>query len=60
MWVDGPRRSPEDVDPDLRRRVGEMQRRAFELGQAEEGEPTLDVLAPDYRGAAAARSPCRR
>ena len=25
-----------------------MQRRAFELGQAEEGEPTLDVLAPDY------------
>ena len=48
MWVDGPRRSPEDVDPDLRRRVGEMQRRAFELDQSVEGEPTFEVLAPDH------------
>ena len=48
MWVDGPRRSPEEVDPDLRRRVGEMQRRALELAQSAEGEPTLEVLAPDY------------
>jgi 3-oxoadipate enol-lactonase len=48
MWVDGPRRSPEEVDPDLRRRVGEMQRRAFELEQSADGEPTLEVLAPDY------------
>jgi 3-oxoadipate enol-lactonase len=31
MWVDGPRRSPEDVETDLRERVREMQRRAFEL-----------------------------
>ncbi len=31
MWVDGPQRAPDDVDPELRRRVGEMQRRAFEL-----------------------------
>ena len=31
MWVDGPHRSPSEVDPDLRARVGEMQRRAFEL-----------------------------
>jgi pimeloyl-ACP methyl ester carboxylesterase len=30
-WVDGPRRRPEDVDPEVRRRVGEMQLRAFEL-----------------------------
>ncbi len=30
-WVDGPRRSPEQVDPGLRARVGEMQRRAYEL-----------------------------
>jgi 3-oxoadipate enol-lactonase len=30
-WVDGPRRRPEDVDPQLRARVGEMQRRAYEL-----------------------------
>jgi 3-oxoadipate enol-lactonase len=48
MWVDGPSRSPEEVDPDLRRRVGEMQRRALEIGQSMEGEPTLEVLAPDY------------
>jgi 3-oxoadipate enol-lactonase len=31
VWVDGPRRSPEDVDPEVRERVGEMQRRAYEL-----------------------------
>lgn len=30
-WVDGPRRRPEDVDPDLRARVAEMQKRAYEL-----------------------------
>jgi len=32
-WVDGPERSPGDVFPELRRRVGEMQRRAFEHQQ---------------------------
>jgi 3-oxoadipate enol-lactonase len=31
MWVDGPRRSADDVDADVRERVREMQRRAFEL-----------------------------
>jgi 3-oxoadipate enol-lactonase len=31
MWVDGPHRRPDQVDPKLRRRVAEMQRRAFEL-----------------------------
>jgi 3-oxoadipate enol-lactonase len=30
-WVDGPRRRPEDVDPSLRAKVAEMQRRAYEL-----------------------------
>ena len=30
-WVDGPRRSPDEVDPEVRARVGEMQRRAYEL-----------------------------
>jgi pimeloyl-ACP methyl ester carboxylesterase len=30
-WVDGPRRRPDDVDPAVRRRVAEMQRRAYEL-----------------------------
>jgi pimeloyl-ACP methyl ester carboxylesterase len=30
-WVDGPRRRPGDVDPGVRARVAEMQRRAYEL-----------------------------
>jgi pimeloyl-ACP methyl ester carboxylesterase len=30
-WVDGPHRSPDEVDPAVRRKVGEMQRRALEL-----------------------------
>jgi 3-oxoadipate enol-lactonase len=30
-WVDGPGRRSEDVDAEVRRRVGDMQRRAFEL-----------------------------
>lgn len=30
-WVDGPRRSFDDVDPEIRARVGEMQRRAYDL-----------------------------
>jgi 3-oxoadipate enol-lactonase len=38
MWVDGPARTPEQVDPAVRERVGEMQRRAFEVGLALEGE----------------------
>jgi pimeloyl-ACP methyl ester carboxylesterase len=39
-WVDGPRRRPEDVDPAVRSRVAEMQRRALELalGSAEDDE----------------------
>jgi 3-oxoadipate enol-lactonase len=31
MWVDGPRRGPDAVDPVMRAKVGEMQRRAFEV-----------------------------
>ncbi len=31
MWVDGPSRGPGEVDPDVRERVREMQRRAFEV-----------------------------
>lgn len=30
MWLDGPGRGPDEVDPALRRRVFEMQRRAFD------------------------------
>jgi len=43
-WVDGPQRRPEDVDSDVRRRVAEMQRRAYELALAiEEDEEELLV-----------------
>ena len=40
MWVDGPSRSPDEVDSDVRRKVAEMQRRAIEiyLAAGEEGE----------------------
>jgi pimeloyl-ACP methyl ester carboxylesterase len=34
MWVDGPARTPSQVDPAVRERVREMQRRAFEVGLA--------------------------
>jgi pimeloyl-ACP methyl ester carboxylesterase len=43
-WVDGPRRRPEDVDPQMRARVAEMQRRAYELAVGvEEDEEELLV-----------------
>jgi 3-oxoadipate enol-lactonase len=35
FWVDGPQRSEADVDPAIRRRVFEMQRRAFEVDNDE-------------------------
>lgn len=51
-WVDGPHRDAGQVDPGVRARVGEMQRRAFELtddwddvGEAELDPPALDRLA---------------
>ncbi len=44
FWLDGEQRSPEAVDPELRRRVFEMQRRAFEVdNDAAEGS----WLVPD-------------
>jgi 3-oxoadipate enol-lactonase len=46
MWVDGPSRSPDDVDPELRRKVGEMQRRAIDIwreaGEEGEHEPLVE------------------
>jgi pimeloyl-ACP methyl ester carboxylesterase len=46
-WVDGPHRSPDEVDPEIRRKVAEMQRRAFELAldypDAQEEALVLDV-----------------
>jgi 3-oxoadipate enol-lactonase len=47
-WVDGPRRRPEDVDPQVRARVAEMQRRAYELVvgvEEDEEELLVDDLA---------------
>ena len=40
MWVDGPSRSPDEVDPEVRSKVAEMQRRAIEIGleAGEDGE----------------------
>lgn len=46
-WVDGPRRRPEDVDGDLRARVGEMQRRAYELQLPLEDEVDEELLVED-------------
>jgi 3-oxoadipate enol-lactonase len=47
MWVDGPRRRPEDVDPSVRERVAEMQRRAFELQLPVGEEAEEELLVPD-------------
>jgi 3-oxoadipate enol-lactonase len=42
-WVDGPRRKPEDVDPAVRAKVAEMQKRALEL-YAEVGDDAEEEL----------------
>lgn len=46
MWVDGPSRSPDEVDPELRAKVAEMQRRAIEIylqaGEEGEHQPLVD------------------
>jgi pimeloyl-ACP methyl ester carboxylesterase len=49
-WVDGPHRSPDEVDPEIRRRVGEMQRRVFELYSDDATETTLIENAADRLG----------
>jgi 3-oxoadipate enol-lactonase len=47
MWVDGPNRRPDEVDPRVRGFVGEMQRRALEL-QAPVWEVVQEeLLVPD-------------
>jgi 3-oxoadipate enol-lactonase len=47
MWVDGPSRRPEEVDPSVRSFVGKMQRRALEL-QAPVWEVVQEeLLVPD-------------
>jgi 3-oxoadipate enol-lactonase len=47
MWVDGPNRRPEEVDPSVRSFVGEMQRRALELQAPLWEEVQEELLVPD-------------
>jgi pimeloyl-ACP methyl ester carboxylesterase len=47
FWVDGPHRSPEDVDPAIRAAVGRMQRRAFELQEPLWEQVEVEALVPD-------------
>jgi pimeloyl-ACP methyl ester carboxylesterase len=59
MWVDGPGRTPADVDPAVRAAVGEMERRALEL-QARTGRPRpRSRSSPTSPTSSPARSPPR-
>jgi pimeloyl-ACP methyl ester carboxylesterase len=46
MWVDGPQRTPEQVDAELRERVREMNRRIYQNAAALEGDPEALSLDP--------------
>ncbi len=46
MWVDGPSRSPQESDPSIRALVADMQRRAFELGLADDAQYEEAVVTP--------------
>ncbi len=48
-WIDGPDRDPEAVDPDVRQKVGEMQRRGFELWLDGADEAEEEPLVSDVR-----------
>jgi pimeloyl-ACP methyl ester carboxylesterase len=47
MWVDGLHRRPEDVDPQVRLAVSQMQRQALELQASSWDEFDEDMLVPD-------------
>jgi 3-oxoadipate enol-lactonase len=49
-WVDGPKRSPGDVDPELRAFVGRMQRDAFELPDWDQDAAPETELTPPAAG----------
>ena len=52
LWVDGPNRGPDEVDPEVRDLVRTMQRHAFELPEPDpppEPEPDPDVRLADVR-----------
>jgi 3-oxoadipate enol-lactonase len=46
-WVDGHRRRPEDVNPVVRSKIAEMQRRAYELQLPVEGTAEEELLVED-------------
>jgi len=48
MWVDGPSRSPDEVDQELRRKVGEMQRRAIDIWREAGEEGNYEALVEDW------------
>jgi 3-oxoadipate enol-lactonase len=47
LWVDGPNRQADQVDPSVRSFVAEMQRRAFELQLPASEEAQEELLVPD-------------
>ena len=49
LWVDGPRRGPDAVDPAMRAFVGEMQRRAFEIPLPDPQPTSAPPLDPPAR-----------
>jgi pimeloyl-ACP methyl ester carboxylesterase len=49
-WVDGPRRGPEAVDPDVRAFVGRMQREAFEIPEWDPEQAPEHELSPAASG----------
>ena len=49
-WVDGPARSPEAVDPEVRAFVGRMQRDAFELPEWDPDDAPESELEPPAAG----------
>jgi pimeloyl-ACP methyl ester carboxylesterase len=48
MWVDGPSRSPDQVDPEMRRKIGEMQRRAIDIWREAGEEGNHEALVDDW------------
>lgn len=51
LWVDGPSRTPDQVDPEVRARVGAMQRRAFAVAHMEAEKCPLTPPAVTRLGA---------
>jgi pimeloyl-ACP methyl ester carboxylesterase len=47
MWIDGPRRTPDEVDPEVRKLVHEMVLRSYELDDEDAAEIELDPPVKD-------------